>query len=221
MAWDSRQAAELNKLIFATIYHAAVEASVEMAEEAGPYSSFEGSPASKGLLQPDLWGVKNPVGPWDWENLKERVKAKGMRNSLLVAPMPTASTSQIMGNCECVEPMNSVVFKRSTSSGEFVVINKHFINEMIGRKLWSKQVKDKIIAADGSVQNIPEVPADLKPVYRTAWEIKQRVLIDLAAGRGPYVDQSQSLNLFVERPTITKLHNMHFHAWRSGLKTGW
>jgi hypothetical protein len=221
LAWDSKEAAELNKNIFATIYHAAVEASVEMAEESGPYSSFAGSPASKGLLQPDLWGVKEPAGPWDWEGLKKRVQSTGMRNSLLVAPMPTASTSQIMGHCECMEPFSSNIFTRSTNSGEFVIINKHFINEMIKRKLWTRNVKDKIIAADGSVQNVPEVPDDLKPIYLTAWEIKQRVLIDLAAGRGPYVDQSQSLNLFVERPTIKKLHNMHFHAWRSGLKTGW
>lgn len=219
MPWDSPEAAKLNKQIFATIYHAAVEASVELAKESGPYESFPGSPTSEGLLQPDLWGVTPDDGLWDWQGLKQAVKG-GLRNSLLVAPMPTASTSQIMGNCECIEPCQSVLFKRSTNSGEFIVINKHFMREMISRGLWSREVKDRIIAADGSVQNIREVPDDLKPVYKTAWEIKQKVLIDLAAARGPYVDQSQSLNLFVERPNIKRLHNMHFYAWKAGLKTG-
>ena len=219
LPWDSPEAAKINVEIFATLYHAAVEASVDMADEQGPYSSFQGSPASQGKLQFDLWEVE-PVAMYDWEALRQRVKRVGMRNSLLVAPMPTASTAQIMANTEAFEPVQAMIFKRTTMTGEFVVVNKHLVKELVSRGLWSRQLKDRIIAASGSIQNIPNIDEDLKAIYKTAWEIKQRTLIDLAAARGPYIDQSQSLNLFVAQANSVTLRNMHFYAWRKGLKTG-
>ena len=219
LPWDSSGAADVNVRIFATIYHAAVEASTEMAEEKGAYETFDGSPASQGLLQFDLWGVE-PHPMWDWAALKERVKKWGMRNSLLVAPMPTASTAQVLGNTEAVEPVQAMLFKRNTISGEFIVVNKYLVKELLNRGLWNKNLKDRIVAADGSIQHIAEIDADIKSIYKTAWELKQRVLIDLAAARGPYVDQSQSLNLFMANAEPGKLRQMHFHAWKSQLKTG-
>ena len=185
----------------------------------GAYSTFNGSPASYGLLQFDLWG-KCPEGNWNWTKLKEDIQTYGLRNSLLMAPMPTASTSQILGNTECFEPITSNIFQRQTLAGEFTIINKHLIADLLELKLWDIQMKDRILAGGGSVQHIAEIPLHIKALYKTAWELKQKVLIDQAAERGIYVCQSQSLNLFVEDPDISKLSNMHFYAWRSGLKTG-
>lgn len=219
LPWDSEGAAEVNKKVFATIYHAACEASVEMAKDKGAYETFQGSPASQGLLQPDLWEVA-PDDMWDWDTLKADIQKHGMRNSLLVAPMPTASTSQILGNTECIEPCQSCIYTRSTISGQFVVVNKYLVKELITRGLWTKEVKDRIVAAGGSVQGITGIPDDIKSIYKTAWEIKQKVLINLAADRGPYIDQSQSLNLFMAEPNMRSLSAMHFHAWRRKLKTG-
>jgi ribonucleoside-diphosphate reductase alpha chain len=191
----------------------------KMQKYRGAYSTFDGSPASQGLLQFDLWN-KQPEGNWDWVNLKEEIVNYGLRNSLLLAPMPTASTSQILGNTECFEPITSNIFQRQTLAGEFTIINKHLIDDLLELGLWDITMKDRILAGGGSVQHIAEIPSEIKVLYKTAWEIKQKVLIDQASERGIYVCQSQSLNLFVEDPDISKLSNMHFYAWRSGLKTG-
>ena len=281
VAFDSPEAAKLNRDIFETIYHGALTASVRIAKKRselreefdsllktneilnteevqkthdialhdmlknealkraneigaylgltedelklqkyrGAYSTFDGSPASEGLLQFDLWG-KQPEGNWDWTTLKEEIKKYGLRNSLLLAPMPTASTSQILGNTECFEPITSNIFQRQTLAGEFTIINKHLITDLLELGLWNVEMKDRILAGGGSVQHIAEIPTTIKVLYKTAWELKQKVLIDQAAERGIYVCQSQSLNLFVEDPDISKLSNMHFYAWRAGLKTG-
>eukprot|EP00727_Mastigamoeba_balamuthi_P012157 m51a1_g7564 putative ribonucleoside-diphosphate alpha subunit (885) ;mRNA; r:141375-144029 len=268
VAYDSPEAAALNRDIFETIYHAAVEESVELAVRrgelirefaatapanwrelpgealeglprwrelrmekceaealadprfpAGAYASFAGSPASEGLLQFDLWGVQ-PGSRYDWAGLKERVRAHGMRNSLLVAPMPTASTSQIMGFNECFEPFTSNLYKRKTLAGEFIVVNKHLMRDLMELGLWTPRVREQIVIGDGSVQHIAEIPPEVRERYKTVWEIKQRVLINMAADRGPYVCQSQSMNLFVESPDLKKLTAMHFYAWEKGLKTG-
>ena len=271
-AFDSPEAAKLNRDIFETIYHGALTASVAIAKKRaelydemdaihqsyktpnalyvhmgtndkvkrvcyiknylglifeecnltkyrGAYSSFDGSPASRGLLQYDLWN-KQPEGNWDWATLKAEIMKYGLRNSLLLAPMPTASTSQILGNTECFEPITSNIFQRQTMAGEFTIINKHLINDLLTLGLWDIRMKDRILAGGGSIQHITEIPAEIKVLYKTAWELKQKVLIDQAAERGIYVCQSQSLNLFVEDPDISKLSNMHFYAWRAGLKTG-
>merc|ERR1719199_35088 len=218
MPFDSLEAAALNKRIFETIYYAAVEMSVELAQELGPYDTYAGSPASQGKLSMDLWGVK-PVTDYDWAGLYCRVAAHGMRNSLLVAPMPTASTSQIMGSNECFEPFTTNIYSRTTKAGNFVVVNKWLINHLKELNHWNEDIKESIIAADGSVQHL-DIDPSVKAIYKTAWEIKQRVLIDLAADRAPFVDQSQSLNLFVAQPTHAKLTGMHMHAWERGLKTG-
>jgi ribonucleoside-diphosphate reductase alpha chain len=215
--WDSQEAADLNALIFENIYVAAIEESCLLAKQYGPYETFQGSPASKGQLQFDLWNVKPTL---DWTDLKERVQKYGLRNSLLVAPMPTASTSQIMGYNECFEPFTSNLYTRRTLAGEYIVVNKHLLKELVARNLWSEELKQKIIAQNGSVQGIPEIPQDIQSLYRTSWELKQRTLIDLAAGRAPYICQSQSLNLFVADPSYAKLTSMHFYAWKKGLKTG-
>lgn len=223
IAWESEEAADLNQRIFEHVYWAAVSTSVELAEQEGAYSTFKGSPASEGKLQPDLWGVvplTQKDGTLDWEKLRARVVAHGLRNSLLVAPMPTASTSQILGNNECFEPFTSNLYTRRTLAGEFVVINKYLMADLIARGLWSEDIKQKIVARNGSVQGMEEIPEDLQALYKTAWEIKQRTLIDLAAGRGAFICQSQSLNLFVADPNYAKLTSMHFYAWRKGLKTG-
>ncbi len=219
LPFDSDLAKMLNRNIFETIYFAAMTTSMELAKVEGPYASFEGSPASKGIFQFDMWGVK-PSDRWDWEGLKAEVKKFGIRNSLLLAPMPTASTSQIFGNNECFEPYTSNIYSRRVLSGEFVIVNKHLLKDLVQLGLWNNDMKNKIILANGSVQGIEEIPADIKEIYKTVWEIKQKHLIDMAADRGAYICQSQSLNLFVERPNTAKLTSMHFYAWKKGLKTG-
>lgn len=219
LPFESELAKMLNKNIFETIYFAAMTASKDLAKELGAYETFAGSPVSKGIFQFDMWGA-TPTDRWDWATLKEEVKQFGVRNSLLVAPMPTASTSQIFGNNECFEPYTSNIYTRRVLSGEFIIVNKHLLKDLVNLGLWNNRMKNKIIAANGSIQNIEEVPADIKELYKTVWEIKQRNIIDMAADRGAYICQSQSLNLFVDNPNTSKLTSMHFHAWKKGLKTG-
>ena len=219
LPFESDSARELNTAIFETIYYGALQASADLAEEEGPHPSHVGSPASRGELQFDLWGVK-PSSRWDWAALKQRIAKVGLRNSLLLAPMPTASTAQILGNNECFEPYTSNLYARRTLAGEFLVLNKHLQAELQKRGLWSRELRDQIISAGGSVQGIEALPQAVRDVYKTAWEMKQRTLIDMAADRGAYIDQSQSLNLFLQSPTFAQLTSMHFHGWRRGLKTG-
>lgn len=219
LPFESEEAALLNRDIFETIYFGAMEASMELAKEHGAYETFKGSPLSEGKFQFDLWNV-TPTDRWDWEQLRKDVVQFGVRNSLLLAPMPTASTSQILGNNECFEPYTSNVYNRRVLSGEFAVVNKHLLKDLIGLGLWNDNLKNRLIAENGSVQNIAEVPQEMKEIYKTVWEIKQRAIIDMAADRGAYICQSQSLNLFVDQPNFAKLTSMHFHAWRKGLKTG-
>jgi len=219
MPFESEEARKLNKEIFETIYFAGMTESKEQAKKHGAYESYEGSPASKGVFQFDMWDVM-PSPRWNWTELKAEVKKYGVRNSLLLAPMPTASTSQILGNNECFEPFTSNIYTRRTLSGEFVVVNKYLLKDLVKRKLWNDNLKNKIIAGNGSVQNIEEIPQDLKELYKTVWEIKQKAVIDMAADRGAYICQSQSLNLFVENANFGKLTSMHFYAWKKGLKTG-
>lgn len=219
--FDSKEAMDVNVAIFETIYFAALTRSKDLAKIFGPYQSYDGSPASKGLLQFDLWKTKpNVSSRWDWDGLKAEIKKYGLRNSLLVAPMPTASTSQLLGNNECFEPYTSNIYTRRVLAGDFIVINQYLIQDLIELGLWSDTVKNQIIANGGSIQNVPNIPQDLKELYKTVWEIKQRTLIDLAAARGPFIDQSQSLNIFIAQPTVAKLTSMHFYAWKKGLKTG-
>lgn len=220
MPFDSEEAKQLNKDIFETIYYAALKASHQQAKQYGAYSSFQGSPASKGQLQFDLWGVTPESGRWDWEQLKADIVKDGLRNSLLVAPMPTASTSQILGNNECFEPYTSNIYLRRVLSGEFVVINKHLLRDLVKEGIWNESIKNKLIANNGSVQNIPEIPQRLKDLYKTAWEISQKHIIDMAADRGAYICQSQSLNIFMQDVNFGKLTSMHFYSWKKGLKTG-
>ena len=220
LPFESKKAREMNIAIFETIYHAALETSVKMAQEEGPYETFKGSPASKGILQFDLWENPTFSGLWDWDPLKEDIKTHGIRNSLLVAPMPTASTSQILGNNECIEPYTTNIYLRRTLAGEFIVVNKHLVSDLQKLNLWSKEMKEKLISKNGSVQDIEEIPNELKEIYKTVWEISQKSLIDMAKDRGCFIDQSQSLNLFLENPTVSKLSSMHMYAWKSGLKTG-
>ena len=219
LPYESAEAAALNRAIFEAIYFAACEASCQLAREVGPHPSYPGSPASRGLLQPDLWGA-TPSDAWDWAGLRASVAAHGLRNSLLVAPMPTASTAQLLGNTEAFEPITSNIYSRRTLAGEFVVVNARLVRDLVERGLWTREVKDAIVAAGGSVQRVQGVPDDLKALYKTAWEMSMRALIDLAADRGPFVCQSQSLNLFKAQPTDAELTSMHVHAWRRGLKTG-
>lgn len=219
LPFESEAARKLNKDIFETIYFASMEASMELAKEQGAYSSFAGSPLSEGKFQFDLWQVA-PSDRWDWEKLRNEVMTHGIRNSLLLAPMPTASTSQILGNNECFEPYTSNIYNRRVLSGEFVVVNKFLLKDLIELGLWNPTMKNKLIAENGSVQNIPEIPTELKELYKTVWEIKQKTVIDMAADRGAFICQSQSLNLFMAEPNFAKLTSMHFHAWKSGLKTG-
>lgn len=219
MPFDSDEARQLNKEIFETIYFGALTASKELAKKDGAYSTFAGSPASQGTLQFDMWGVE-PTLRWDWYTLKAEILKHGLRNSLLLAPMPTASTSQILGNNECFEPFTSNIYTRRTLSGEFVVVNKYLLEDLIQLGLWNDKMKDKLIAANGSVKNIPEIPEDLKELYKTAWEISGKTIIDMAADRGAYICQSQSMNIFMENATTSKLTSMHFYAWQKGLKTG-
>ncbi|EKB61168.1 ribonucleoside-diphosphate reductase subunit alpha [Bergeyella zoohelcum] len=219
LPFESEAARKLNKDIFETIYFASMEASMELAKEQGAYSSFAGSPLSEGKFQFDLWQIA-PSDRWDWEKLRNEVMTHGVRNSLLLAPMPTASTSQILGNNECFEPYTSNIYNRRVLSGEFVVVNKFLLKDLIELGLWNPTMKNKLIAENGSVQNIPEIPTELKELYKTVWEIKQKTIIDMAAERGAFICQSQSLNLFMAEPNFAKLTSMHFHAWKSGLKTG-
>ena len=219
LPFESDMAKMLNKNIFETIYYAALVASNEVAKEHGAYETFKGSPLSKGIFQFDMWNVQ-PSDRYDWDALRAEIKKTGVRNSLLLAPMPTASTSQILGNNECFEPYTSNIYNRRVLSGEFVVVNKHLLKDLVSLGLWNDNMKQRIIAANGSVQNIDEIPANLKEIYKTVWEIKQRTIIDMAADRGAFVCQSQSLNLFVEQPNFAKLSSMHFYTWKKGLKTG-
>lgn len=219
MPFDSDEARQLNKDIFETIYHGALTESMEMAKKDGAYKTFKGSPASKGILQFDMWGI-TPGSRYNWDELKNAIKSNGLRNSLLLAPMPTASTSQILGNNECFEPYTSNIYTRRTLSGEYIIVNKHLLKDLTKRGLWNDELKQKLMAANGSVQNIPEIPADLKALYKTVYEISQKNIIDQAADRGAFICQSQSLNLFVENPNFGKLSSMHFYAWQKGLKTG-
>lgn len=219
LPFESDMAKLLNKNIFETIYYASLVASNKIAKEVGAYETFEGSPLSKGIFQFDMWNVQ-PSERYDWEALKAAIKEHGVRNSLLLAPMPTASTSQILGNNECFEPYTSNIYNRRVLSGEFVVVNKHLLKDLMSLGLWNDSMKQRIIAANGSVQNIEEIPANLKEIYKTVWEIKQRSLIDMSADRGAFICQSQSLNLFVEQPNFAKLSSMHFYTWKKGLKTG-
>jgi len=221
LPFDCEESRTLNAHIFETMYHAALEASSELAETEGSYESFEGSPASQGILQPDMWeGPTKFSGRYDWDAMKERVKTKGLRNSLLLAPMPTASTAQILGNNECFEPYTTNIYLRRTLAGEFVVVNKHLVEDLKKVGLWSKEMKDLMVKAGGSIQNIVDIPDDIKNLYKTVWEISQKCIIDMAADRGHFIDQSQSMNLFVESPTLSKLSSMHMYAWKAGLKTG-
>lgn len=217
--FDSEEAKALNREVFETIYYAACTASKDLAKEEGAYETYKGSPASKGKLQFDLWGV-TPTERWEWDVLKSEIKKHGMRNSLLMAPMPTASTAQILGNNECFEPYTSNIYTRRVLSGEFIVVNKHLLRDLTKLGLWDEDMKNRLIAANGSIQNIKEIPDNLKLLYRTAWEISQRSILDMAADRGAYICQSQSLNVFMENVNNSKLTSMHFHAWKLGLKTG-
>tara|TARA_R100000951_G_scaffold25143_1_gene21277 strand:+ start:4714 stop:6963 length:2250 start_codon:yes stop_codon:yes gene_type:complete len=221
LPFDCEESRTMNAHIFETIYHAALEASSELAEVDGSYETFEGSPASQGILQPDMWeGETKFSGRYDWDAMRERVKTKGLKNSLLLAPMPTASTAQILGNNECFEPYTTNIYLRRTLAGEFVVVNNHLVNALKERGLWSKEMKDLMVKAGGSIQNIVDIPDDIKTLYKTVWEISQKCIIDMAADRGRFIDQSQSMNLFMESPTMSKLSSMHMYAWKSGLKTG-
>jgi ribonucleoside-diphosphate reductase alpha subunit len=221
LPFDCEESRKINAHIFETMYHASLEASSELAEIHGSYETFEGSPASKGILQPDMWKSETKFsGRYDWDAMRERVKTKGLRNSLLLAPMPTASTAQILGNNECFEPYTTNIYLRRTLAGEFVVVNKHLVEDLKRVGLWSKEMKDLMVKAGGSVQNIMDIPEDIKVLYKTVWEISQKCIIDMAADRGHFIDQSQSMNLFMESPTISKLSSMHMYAWKAGLKTG-
>jgi ribonucleoside-diphosphate reductase alpha subunit len=221
LPFDCEESRLMNAHIFETMYHAALEASSELAEVEGSYETFEGSPASQGILQPDMWATESKFsGRYDWNVMRERVKTKGLRNSLLMAPMPTASTAQILGNNECFEPYTTNIYLRRTLAGEFVVVNKHLVNDLKRVGLWSKEMKDLMVKAGGSIQNIVDIPDDIKKLYKTVWEISQKAVIDMAADRGHFVDQSQSMNLFVENPTLSKISSMHMYAWKAGLKTG-
>jgi ribonucleoside-diphosphate reductase subunit M1 len=219
LPFDSPEAKELNIQIFETIYHAALEASIEMAQIEGSYESFEGSPASQGLLQFDLWG-KKPTNLWDWDSIKDDIKRYGLRNSLLVAPMPTASTSQILGYNECFEPYTSNIYSRRVLAGEFQIVNPYMLKDLVEMGLWNDSMKNHIISDNGSIQNLPNIPQEIKDLYKTVWEISQKSIIDMAADRGAYVDQSQSMNIHLKNPTMGKLTSMHFYGWKKGLKTG-
>jgi ribonucleoside-diphosphate reductase alpha subunit len=217
LAFDEPKSRELNKGIFEAIYHAALTESCELAKEDGPYETFTGSPASQGILQHDMWGREANEF---WNEIRDSIKTHGLRNSLLVAPMPTASTAQIMGNNEAFEPYTTNIYLRRTLAGEFVMINKHLIKDLQKLNLWNPQIKNEIIRNGGSVQQIDGIPLDIKNIYRTVWEIPQKSILDMSADRGAYIDQSQSLNIFIENPTLAKLSSMHMYGWKKGLKTG-
>ena len=219
LPFDSPEAKNLNKQIFETIYHAGLTASCALAKELGTYASYEGSPVSQGILQYDMWNV-TPSDLWDWDSLKAEIAKHGVRNSLLVAPMPTASTSQILGNNECFEPYTSNIYSRRVLAGEFQVVNPWLLKDLVDMGLWSDNMKNRIIADGGSIQNIPNIPADIKALYKTVWEISQRKIVEMAADRGAFIDQSQSLNIHLKDPTMGKITSMHFAGWKLGLKTG-
>ncbi|MEY3585821.1 MAG: hypothetical protein RLZZ243_885 [Bacteroidota bacterium] len=219
LPFESDEARALNREVFETIYFASMSASKDLAKVEGPYETIKGSPVSKGIFQFDMWGV-TPSNRWEWDILKEEVKKHGVRNSLLLAPMPTASTAQILGNNECFEPYTSNIYTRRVLSGEFIIVNKHLLKDLVREGLWTKDMRQKIMTANGSVQNINEVPQRLKDLYKTAWEISQKAIIDQAADRGAYICQSQSLNIFMENANFGKLTSMHFYGWEKGLKTG-
>ena len=219
-SFDSPEAKQLNAEIFETIYFAAMESSMEIAQKEGPYKTYEGSPVSKGIFQFDMWGVVPSSKRWDWTKLKRKVKKHGVRNSLLLAPMPTASTSQILGNNECFEPYTSNIYTRRVLSGEFIVVNKHLLKDLIKLNLWNENMKDRLMESNGSVQGFEEIPEDIKQLYRTVWEVSQKSIIDMAADRGAYICQSQSMNIHMQDANFGKLTSMHFHAWKKGLKTG-
>ena len=222
LPFTSQGAQDLNQEIFETLYFAAVTASMEEAEKDGPYSTYKGSPMSKGEFQHNMWGIKDEElsGRWDWTELRKKIKKHGVRNSLLVAPMPTASTSQILGNNECFEPYTSNIYTRRVLSGEFIVVNKHLLEDLVELGLWTEDMKQELMRANGSVQHIEGIPAEIKELYKTVWEMSMKDIIDMSRHRGYFIDQSQSLNLFMEGATMAKLTSMHFYAWKSGLKTG-
>jgi len=220
LPFESEEAQTTNKMIFETIYHAAVEKSMEIAKIDGPYTTFEGSPISQGKFQFDLWNQKPATDRYDWDKLREEIKTNGVRNSLLVAPMPTASTSQILRNNESFEPYTSNVYARRVLAGEFMCVNPHLVNDLVAQGLWTKEVKEQLVAFNGSVQNIKQIPQDLKELYKTVWEIPQKTLMNLAIERGPFICQSQSFNVYMENPSYSKITSMHFYAWKNGLKTG-
>jgi ribonucleoside-diphosphate reductase alpha chain len=217
--FESAEAKALNREVFETIYYAAMTASKDLSKELGPYETYQGSPVSKGIFQFDMWNV-TPTSRWEWNLLKEEVKKYGVRNSLLLAPMPTASTAQILGNNECFEPYTSNIYTRRVLSGEFIIVNKHLLKDLVKAGLWNKDMRQKIMTANGSIQNINEIPQYLKDLYKTAWEISQKAIIEQAADRGAYICQSQSLNIFMENANFGKLTSMHFYGWEKGLKTG-
>ena len=221
MPFTSDEAKKLNQEIFETLYFAAVTASMEEAKADGPYESYKGSPISKGEFQHNMWNIKDEElsGRWDWGKLRKSVKKHGVRNSLLVAPMPTASTSQILGNNEAFEPYTSNIYTRRVLSGEFIVVNKHLLEDLVNLGLWNDDLKEEIMRQNGSVQNV-DIPQDLKELYKTVWELSMKDIIDMSRHRGYFIDQSQSLNLFMENANMAKLTSMHFYAWKSGLKTG-
>ena len=222
LPFTSEEAKKLNQEIFETLYFAAVTASSEEAKKEGTYETYKGSPISNGEFQHNLWGIKDEElsGRWDWVSLRKKVKKQGVRNSLLVAPMPTASTSQILGNNECFEPYTSNIYTRRVLSGEFIVVNKHLLEDLVDRGLWNEDMKQELMRNNGSVQSIEGIPEDLKELYKTVWEMSMKDIIDMSRHRGYFIDQSQSLNLFMEGATMAKLTSMHFYGWKSGLKTG-
>jgi ribonucleoside-diphosphate reductase alpha chain len=222
LPFTCQEAQDLNQEIFETLYFAAVTASMEESKKDGPYKTYKGSPISKGEFQHNLWGIKDEdlSGRWDWSKLRDEVKKYGVRNSLLVAPMPTASTSQILGNNECFEPYTSNIYTRRVLSGEFIVVNKHLLEDLVELGIWNEEVKEALMRANGSIQNIDGIPDDIKELYKTVWEMSMKEIIDMSRHRGYFIDQSQSLNLFMEGATMAKLTSMHFYAWKSGLKTG-
>jgi len=222
LPFTSDKAKELNQDIFETLYYAAVTASMEEAKADGTYKTYKGSPISKGEFQHNLWNVDEDTlsGRWDWEKLRQKVLKYGVRNSLLVAPMPTASTSQILGNNECFEPYTSNIYTRRVLSGEFIVVNKHLLEDLVSLGIWNEGLKQEIMRANGSIQNIEGIPEEIKELYKTVWELSMKDIIDMSRQRGYFIDQSQSLNLFMEGATMAKLTSMHFYAWKSGLKTG-
>jgi ribonucleoside-diphosphate reductase alpha chain len=222
LSFESEEAQELNKNIFETMYFAAMTASKDLAKKDGPYESFKGSPTSKGIFQYDMWGYTEDhlSGMWDWYSLKKEVMEVGLRNSLLMAPMPTASTAQILGNNECFEPFTANLYKRNTLSGEYVIINKYLIEDLVNLGLWNEKIRLQLFAENGSVQNIESIPSEIRETYKTVWEMKGKTLLDMARDRAVFIDQSQSLNLFMQDVTHSKLSSAHMYGWKLGLKTG-